>query len=272
MLGVRELIQRELPPQAQTWVNQRLKFTHGYGVDDGPGERRGRGGPPAAHRPGRAAARRDPDHRARGLLRRARPSDYVVVRTTEAEFDYPRGDDNAETRLPAAAAASSIGRCCRGSPSPGSFRDSNLLISAPSATDSELLYRRTVRERVRADRAVPAARTPTRTWSSRTASSYWMLDAYTYTAAYPYSQPTFCSRAGSRRRRLAELHPQQRQGRRQRLRRLDHFYVADPTDPLIQTYAARLPRPVPAARRDAGRPARAPALPGGPVPIQADGT
>ena len=32
MVAVRELNQRGLPSQAQTWVNQRLKFTHGYGV------------------------------------------------------------------------------------------------------------------------------------------------------------------------------------------------------------------------------------------------
>ena len=37
-----------------------------------------------------------------------RRSSYAVIRTTEAEFDYPRGDENAETRH-AGGAGVSIG-------------------------------------------------------------------------------------------------------------------------------------------------------------------
>jgi len=36
MLSARELNQSRLPPDAQTWINQRFKFTHGYGVAMSP--------------------------------------------------------------------------------------------------------------------------------------------------------------------------------------------------------------------------------------------
>ena len=32
MLSARELVFTQVAPQAQTWVNQHLQYTHGYGV------------------------------------------------------------------------------------------------------------------------------------------------------------------------------------------------------------------------------------------------
>ena len=39
MLSAREMTQSRLPTQAQTWVNQKLVYTHGYGVAMSPGQR-----------------------------------------------------------------------------------------------------------------------------------------------------------------------------------------------------------------------------------------
>ena len=127
MVAVRELNQRGLPSQAQTWVNQRLKFTHGYGV--------------AMSLVAAVAEEGRPqlivqDVPPRGDIPITRPevyfgtagSDYVLIRTSEAEFDYPRGDDNAETRH-APGAGINVGNLLTRLAFALRFRDSNLVLS-----------------------------------------------------------------------------------------------------------------------------------------------
>jgi uncharacterized membrane protein (UPF0182 family) len=36
MISARELVVNQLPPEANTWVNRHLKYTHGYGVVSSP--------------------------------------------------------------------------------------------------------------------------------------------------------------------------------------------------------------------------------------------
>ena len=46
MLGTRELNQELLPPQAQTWVNKKLNYTHGFGIAMSPVREKTTGGIP----------------------------------------------------------------------------------------------------------------------------------------------------------------------------------------------------------------------------------
>ena len=218
MVAVRELNRQGLPAQAQTWVNQRLKFTHGYGATMALVAAVAEEGRP------RLLVQDVPPHGEIPITRPeiyfgTRPSDYAIVRTTEAEFDYPRGDENVETRH-AGGAGVQIGGLLSRLAFAIRLRDTNLLITGAIREDSELLWRRTVRERV--ERIAPFLLQDSDPYAVvADGQIYWILDAYTHTAAYPYSQPTFWQpRRYPRGRRLAELHPQQRQGRRQRLRRL----------------------------------------------------
>jgi uncharacterized protein len=169
-----------------------------------------------------------------------RPSDYAVIRTTEAEFDYPRGDDNVEARH-AGGAGVRIGDLLSRLAFAIRLRDTNLLITGAIREDSELLWRRTVRERVQ--RIAPFLLQDSDPYAVvADGQIYWMLDAYTYTAAYPYSQPIFWQPGGIRAgglwlnyiRNSVKVVVNAYDGSIQ-------FYVADPNDPIIQTYQRVFP-------------------------------
>ena len=83
-----------------------------------------------------------------------------------------------------------------------------------------------------------------------------MLDGYTTTDRYPYAEP------GAR---AWQLHPQLGQGDGRRLRRHRDLLRRRRRGPVIRTYAQGVPGPAQAARRDAGGPAGAHPLPGGPL-------
>ena len=89
MLSARELDVEQLADQARTWTNERLVYTHGYGITAVPVDAvtpQGTAGLPGqrhqhASRSCRSASRASTSAR--------RPSTYVVTGTTTAEFDYP---------------------------------------------------------------------------------------------------------------------------------------------------------------------------------------
>jgi len=100
LLGARELSPEKLASQAQTWVNRRLQFTHGYGVTMSPtNEVTEQGLPNLLIK----------DVPPIGSIKIERPEiyfgektdDYVIVNTGIAEFDYPKGDTNVYTRYEA---------------------------------------------------------------------------------------------------------------------------------------------------------------------------
>ncbi|MDE2841346.1 MAG: UPF0182 family protein, partial [Chloroflexota bacterium] len=96
MVGARELSPEKLPGSAQTWVNRRLQFTHGYGVVMSPVNEVSPEGLPSFFLK---------DVPPTGIMDIERPEiyygektfDYVIVNARIAEIDYPRGEDNARS-------------------------------------------------------------------------------------------------------------------------------------------------------------------------------
>src|SRR5579884_1103694 len=236
MLGVRELAQNKLPSQAQTWVNQRLVYTHGYGIAMNPVNSVGSEGlpdffvkdvPPTGEIPVRRPEVYYGDSE--------RPSQYVVVRTATPEFDYPLGDDNVQTVYQGRSGVE-LNSPWRRLAYAWQFHDGNLLLNTDLRPDSLLLYRRNVRERVAT--IAPFLRLDSDPYIVVTEGRLvWLLDAYTVTDRYPYAQPYS---DGGPARRLNYI----RNSVKVAVDAYDGtttFYVADPTDPLIQTYAAIFP-------------------------------
>ena len=96
MLSVRELEKSQLPPSAQTWVSQHLKYTHGYGLvmlpvhevlEQGGPKLLIRGIPPEVEVDGLEVSQP-------AVYYGERTTDHVYTNTTEQEFDYPSGDQN----------------------------------------------------------------------------------------------------------------------------------------------------------------------------------
>ena len=91
MLSARELIPEQLEQPAQTWVNRKLVYTHGYGVAASP---------VAEITPDGLPTFVLQDLPVQGILDVTRPqiyfgertNEYVIVKTETEEFDYPRGE------------------------------------------------------------------------------------------------------------------------------------------------------------------------------------
>jgi uncharacterized membrane protein (UPF0182 family) len=229
-ISPRELDPGRLPPQAQNWINQRLQYTHGYGV--------------AASPVSAVVGEGLPDYVAKdipttGPLTVERPDiyfgqvngDYVLAPTAEQEFDYPRGNDNVRTTY-------------SGSHSPrlsGSSRllwamrtgDFNLLVSSQLQDRTMILYRRGIQDRIQA--IAPFLQLYENPYAVVVDGRiYWVQDAYTGAFTYPYSQQQDAANGQNYLRNSVKVVVDAYEG-------TVSFYVADPSDPIIRAYAATFP-------------------------------
>ncbi|MDD5448638.1 MAG: UPF0182 family protein, partial [Actinomycetota bacterium] len=98
LISAREINSSNLPQPAQTWVNKRLVYTHGYGVCLAPSSDIGPEGNPNF-------IVEDIPPRSTTNIQVKKPEVYfgeatadpVIVKTTEKEFDYPRGEERIYT-------------------------------------------------------------------------------------------------------------------------------------------------------------------------------
>ncbi len=98
MLSARELNSASLPNR--TWVNERLTFTHGYGLTLGPvNQVTSEGLPVLFVRDLPPQSTIDLKIDEPSIYFGERSNDYVIVRTRTREFHYPRGDENEFTRV-----------------------------------------------------------------------------------------------------------------------------------------------------------------------------
>ncbi|HLH21061.1 MAG TPA: UPF0182 family protein [Chloroflexota bacterium] len=238
MLGARELVQSKLPPQAQTWVNQKLVYTHGYGVAMSPVNATGAEGLPQFFIKDLPPTGDVPVERPEIYYgERDRPDQYVVVHTAASEFDYPRGNDVAQTTVYQGRGGVELNSYWRRLAYAWQFHDGNLLLNTDLRPDSQVLYRRNVRQRVAT--LAPFLRLDDDPYLVVVDGRLvWMLDAYTTSNRYPYAQPTVTDTAPLARfnyvRNSVKVTVDAYDG-------TTTFYVADPSDPLIQTYATIFP-------------------------------
>lgn len=96
MIAVRELEQRNLNPQARNWINQKLKYTHGYGVVMSPVNRGTAEGMPEfliKDIPPKTFINLELNNPAI-YYGEITDEDYVIVNNNSMEFHYPLGDEN----------------------------------------------------------------------------------------------------------------------------------------------------------------------------------
>ena len=98
MLSARELNTESLPNR--NWINERLTFTHGYGVTLGPVNEVTAQGLPVLFvkdLPPQSTVPSDIDIQEPSIYFGELSSDYVLVKTNAREFHYPKGEDNVDT-------------------------------------------------------------------------------------------------------------------------------------------------------------------------------
>ena len=188
MLSGREINYSEIPQEAQTWVNEKLQFTHGYGAVMSPVNEIGEEGLPnliVKDIPPKVLVPLDFDRPEIYYGELTIP--YVIVNTKLAEFDYPAGDSNATTRYEGPG----------GLPIKNSFRRLLLAIQLRSLeiiftrylnADSRIMIYRSIQERV--PKIAPFLRyDPDPYLVIHEGRIIWIIDAYTVTDQFPYSTP-----------------------------------------------------------------------------------
>lgn len=235
MLAARELEKEELP--SRTWVNERLIFTHGYGMvmnpvdvvtPNGQPELWVRDLPPESYVPGDEITITQPGIYYGQIMR-----DYVLVNSAQPEFDYPQGDDNVFSHYEGRGGVQ-LGSYLRRLIFSFRMADVNLMLSQDITPETRIMFHRQIRERVR--RIAPFLlydRDPYLVINRETGELVWMIDAYTISDHYPYATRAMDKRLNYIRNSVKIV-----------VDAYDgtvDFYIADESDPLIQTYDAIFP-------------------------------
>jgi len=229
MLSARELSAEKLPVEAQTWVNRRLQFTHGYGAVLSPVNEVSTQGLPNLLLK---------DIPPVGVFNVEQPeiyfgektNDYVIVNTKSLEFDYPLGDENVYGEYQGEGGVSLDG-FIRRLVYAWQMADFNILISGELTPQSRILYHRNIQERVR--RVAPFLKLDADPYLVlMDGRLLWIQDAYTVTDRYPYSEPYRGELNYIRNSVKAVVDAYDGS---------TTFYVADAEDALIRTYQAIFP-------------------------------
>ena len=184
MLSSRELNSNSL--SNRSWPNERLVFTHGYGLALGPvNQVTAEGLPVLFLKDLPTSSEVDLSVEEPSVYFGELSNDYVIVNTDTREFHYPEGDDNVystytgESGVPIGGLLNKLLFSLR-------FRAFNVLISKQLTSDSRILIHRNISDR--AETIAPFLlydRDPYMVISE--GQLFWILDAYTTTNNYPYS-------------------------------------------------------------------------------------
>jgi uncharacterized protein len=237
MLAAREISVEKLPESSRNWINEKLIYTHGYGITMNPVNGFTSEGLPTLWLSNMPIQSTIPG------LSVARPEIYfgqltdtdVYVRTHQKEFNYPQGETNSLTSYEGTG----------GIPMGGFLRriliafDRGDLGKVPFSDDidanSVLLMRRTLHDRVQ-------ALAPFLTFDSDPyivigddGRLTWMLDAFTTSETYPYATHyTLGDRDINYVRNSVKVAIDAYNG-------AVTFYVFDPTDPILAAYRSIFP-------------------------------
>ncbi|MBL6468141.1 MAG: UPF0182 family protein [Mogibacterium sp.] len=225
-LAAREINESKI---SSTWINRHLKYTHGYGA--------------AVSRVDAVTASGQPDIIVKNIppeseakdIEITRPeiyfgeltNDYVIVNTDEQEFDYPNGNENSYSMYKGKAGIKlNLLNRILFSVREGSMK---LLVSSNVNSDSRIIINRNIKDRV--EKLMPYLsyeKDPYMTVVN--GKLYWIVDAYTTSSYYPYSEP-YSGEVGSTNyiRNSVKVVVDAYNGD-------TTFYVVDEDDPVARTY------------------------------------
>ena len=188
MLSARELNSSLLPPNAQTWVNRHILFTHGNGVVMSPVTRKNAEGLPLFYlRDIPPVATGGPGIREPRIYYGEETGSYVIVMGSTPEFDYPKGKDNHYAAYDGTGGIPA-GGIARRTLFAWYFNDVNLLLSSYITAESRIMIRRDIQERV--GTIAPFLRLDHDPYLVISDGRlFWIQDAYTTSDYFPNAQP-----------------------------------------------------------------------------------
>ena len=209
------------------WLNKHLKYTHGYGI--------------TLSRVDKVTASGQPDMLIESIppvseveeITIDRPEiyfgelthNYVIVNTDEQEFDYPSGENNVYTEYEGDAGIhlNLLNRVLF------AIREGNLelLVSTNIDSDSRIIINRNIVDRV--SKIAPFLSYDADPYIVTVDGKlYWIMDAYTHSSYYPYSEPYSAETYDNYIRNSVKVVVDAYNGD-------VNFYVTDEEDPIIQT-------------------------------------
>ncbi len=256
MVSAREMEPGNLPAQSQTFVNERFKYTHGYGITlTNVNEFTPQGLP-------NLLIKNIPPESTYESLEVTRPEIYygeltdthVIVNSEESEFDYPQGEENVYVRYQGTGGVQ-ISNFFRKFIYGYMFDGSRLLFSTYPTSESRIMFKRNISERVKT--LAPFLQFENDPYIVLVDGQLkWIIDAYTTSNDYPYSEP-FSGQEN--------IEYQEGENRRMLVTRLDNqlrgvnyirnsvkavvdaysgevdFYVFDEEDPIIRVWQQIFP-------------------------------
>ncbi len=224
-LSAREIDEEKI---SDTWLNKHLKYTHGYGV--------------TLSRVDKITASGQPDVLIGGIPPKSSveeiditqpeiyfgelTNNYVLVNTSEEEFDYPDGNSNKYTKYKGDAGID-LGLLNRFM---FAVREKSLkmLVSSNINSDSRIIINRNISQRVK--EIMPYLEYDNDPYMiTENGKLYWIIDAYTYTSMYPYSEPYALESPTNYIRNSVKVVIDAYDG-------TTTYYVVDEEDPIAQTF------------------------------------
>jgi hypothetical protein len=236
MLSARELNIEKLAADARTWTNERLVYTHGFGITAVPVDA--------------VTAQGQPNYLVSGINREPQlpvgqpriyfgeaTTTWVLTGTGTEEFDYPL-DEAADvaTNTWEGTTGVDIGNPIARALFALRFGDLNLIISNQLSGDSQVLFKREIGERVH-ELAPFLFYDGDPYLVSADERLFWIWDAYTASARYPNAQPLGAESpfpGANYVRNSVKVVIDAYDG-------TVRFFLADPDEPMVQAYARIFP-------------------------------
>ena len=253
IISARELDYQAVPQRAKTWVNKHLVYTHGYGFTLSPVNQVSEGGLPFYYVKDIGTSTSETgsltvsSQEIRDSIPLENPriyygeitDNYVMTNTKVREFDFPSGEENIYNIYDG-----------RGGIDVNNYglrlifaeylKDWQMLFTRNFTPKTKVLLRRNIDRRVSKiapwlrydkDPYLVVADTPTE--GQTDSNLYWIIDAYTISDRYPYSDPG--NNSFNYIRNSVKVVVDAYNGD-------VNFYIADPDDPIINTWNKVFPR------------------------------
>jgi len=234
MVSARELEFDALPQESQSWVNRHLVYTHGYGLAMSPVSAVTADGLPEFY------VKDIPPNSTVGIdVTQPRiyygetTTDYAITNSGTRELDYPQGGQNVYTSYDGEGGVT-LGSTIRKLVYAAKFGDPQIFLSDSVTEDARLQFNRDIE--TRAPEIAPFLEYDRDPYVvTANGKLYWIYDAYTTTDGYPYSDRVrFKGESANYVRNSVKVVVDAYSGE-------TTYYVAEPDDPLIRTYAKAFP-------------------------------
>ena len=231
LISPRELSYRKLPEK--NWINQTYIYTHGYGCCLGPANRAAKDGLPEFFVKDIPPTSSVDIKIIRPEIYYGEVSDYdsyCIVKTDVKEFDYPIGSEN-KSCIYGGTGGIPIGPAIMKTIFAIRYRELKILLSSDITGESRIMIYRNINERVR--RLAPFISFDSDPYLVVSEGRlYWIIDGYTGSSQYPYSQPL--RNGANYLRNSVKAVVDAYNGK-------VTFYISDMTDPIILTYSRIFP-------------------------------